>query len=229
VTEEHYPRLISLAVHELRTPIGVVAGYLRMLQRDSDGLTERQRKMIDEASKSCARVVALIAELSEVGKLDEGTIAMAQRPLDVFPLVAEVAASVHKAIDRAVKLDVQGLDAGAPMKGDDDRLRAAFAAVFQAILREKPEPATVAVDRRVVADAGRTSAVVVIADADGVQRAYEAPRAVFDERRGGVGMSLAIARRVIEAHGGTLWSPGGADARSERGAAVIALPMGVDS
>src|SRR5437899_3493487 len=68
-----YARLLSLAVHELRTPASVVGGYLRMLQRDTDSaLTDRQRKMVDEAEKSCARMVALIAEMSEVSKSDAG-------------------------------------------------------------------------------------------------------------------------------------------------------------
>ena len=67
-----YPELLSLAVHEFRTPASVVGGYLRMLQRDSESFTDRQRKMIDEAEKSCARLVALIAELSDVSKLDAG-------------------------------------------------------------------------------------------------------------------------------------------------------------
>jgi signal transduction histidine kinase len=44
----------------------------------------------------------------------------------------------------------------------------------------------------------------------------------FDEWRGGLGMALPIARRVIEAHGGALWS--GAGARS-RAAAALALPL----
>ena len=57
--QESYARLLSLAVHEFRTPASVVGGYLRMLQRDGDQpLSDRQRKMIDEAEKSCARLVA---------------------------------------------------------------------------------------------------------------------------------------------------------------------------
>src|SRR3954470_6261837 len=71
-SEESYPKLISLAVHELRSPASVVVGYLRMLQRDDEPLSDRQRKMVDEAEKSCARLVALIAALSEVGKIDDG-------------------------------------------------------------------------------------------------------------------------------------------------------------
>jgi len=35
-SEESYPKLISLAVHELRSPASVVSGYLRMLQRDTE-------------------------------------------------------------------------------------------------------------------------------------------------------------------------------------------------
>ena len=43
------PRVMSLAVHELRTPVTVVGGYLRMLLREQAGpLTERQRKMLEE-------------------------------------------------------------------------------------------------------------------------------------------------------------------------------------
>jgi signal transduction histidine kinase len=234
---EDYPRLISLAVHELRTPVGVVGGYLRMLQRDSDPLSERQRKMVDEAAKSCARLVSLIAELSEVGKLDERSIPMAARPVDLFTLVAEVADSVHTTAERAVRLEVQGASDGAQITGDSDRLRAAFGAVFQAILREKPEPCTMAVDRRIVQGADGTSAIVVLADSDNVHAAYDSPRTAFDDKRGGVGLSLAIARRVIEAHGGSLWSPGtagrgrqqagvAADERAARGAALIQIPIG---
>ena len=77
---ESYTQLLSLAVHEFRTPASVVGGYLRMLQRDADApLSERQRRMIDEAERSCQRLVALIAELSEIQKLDADLIELAQQ------------------------------------------------------------------------------------------------------------------------------------------------------
>src|SRR5712672_1716938 len=107
-SEESYPKLISLAVHELRSPASVISGYLRMLQRDTESpLSDRQRKMVDEAEKSCGRLVALIAALSEVGKIDDGLIAMAPRKTDLFPLLAEVANSVHEAREREVLLEVR--------------------------------------------------------------------------------------------------------------------------
>ena len=61
MTAEHalFPRAMSLAVHELRTPVTVVAGYLRMLIREQGGpLNEKQKKMLEEAERSCARISA---------------------------------------------------------------------------------------------------------------------------------------------------------------------------
>lgn len=225
---EGYPQLLSLAVHELRTPASVVAGYLRLLQRDGgEPLTDQQRKMLSEAEKSCARFTALIAEMSDISKLDSGLIALARLPLDVFRLVGDVAEHVHEASDREVRLDVRGAAGEAPATGDDARLRAAFDTIFRAILREKPGPCTVVIDRRRVTIGGQPYATIVVADAADVQAVYDARPAVFDEKRGGLGLALPLARRIIEGHGGQLGSPApreGDDARA-RGSAIISLPI----
>jgi len=219
-----YPQLLSLAVHEFRTPASVVGGYLRMLQRDTEQpLSDRQRKMVDEAEKSCARLVALIAELSEIGKLDAGMIALARQPLDVFELVAEVAERVHEAKDRDVHLALDGDAAGAPMAGDAGRLGSTFDAIFRAILREKAGPSTVVVHRRRAPIDGQTCAIVVVAERESVQAAYDAPSGAFDDKRGGLGLALPLARRVVEGHGGRIWSPAAPDLA--RGSIVVALPL----
>lgn len=222
------PQLLSLAVHEFRTPVSVVGGYLRMLQRDDDQpLSERQRHMVDEAEKSCARLIAIVGELSDIGKLDGGLITLARQPLDVFSLVGDVAELVHEASDRQVHLEVRGPKEGAPIAGDAPRLRAAFDAIFRAILREKSGPTTVVAERRLDDRNGQASAVVIIADTASVQLAYEREPAPFDEKRGGMGLALPLARRVVEGHGGRLWSPKavGGDEAFARSSAVVALPI----
>src|SRR5580765_2750235 len=221
-------RLLSLAVHELRTPASVVGGYLRMLQRDTESpLSDRQRKMIDEAEKSCGRLVALIAELSELSKLDSGQITLGRQSLDVFTLVAEVAELVQEAKDREVLLEVRGQKDGAAMTGDIARLRTTFDAIFRAILREKAGPATVIAERRVETREGRSAAVFVVAEEASVQAAYERERGPFDEKRGGMGLALPLARRVIEGHGGQIWSPaaGPDNEPVARGSVIVALPI----
>jgi signal transduction histidine kinase len=231
-----YPALISLAVHELRTPASVVGGYLRMLEKDDDPpMSERQRRMVEEAEKSCARLVALVAELSDIGKLDSGVVKLAQQPIDLFPLIEKVAELVHEAEDRDVHLKLNGPTGGASLTGDDTRLRAAFDALFRAILREKPGPATVVAERRIETRGGERRALVVVTDEGSVQEAYDREPGPFDDRRGGLGLALPLARRVIEGHGGRLWSPVPADGHADadagstdpltRGSVIISFPI----
>jgi signal transduction histidine kinase len=196
-----------------------------MLQRDTDALTERQRTMVDEAEKSCQRLVAIVSELSDISKLDAGLISMARQPLDVFALVGDVAAHVQEARDREVLLEVRGQTDGARLSGDTARLRTAFDAIFRAILREKIGPATVIAERHIVRDGGRTSAVIVVADESSVQTAYDGTHAAFDEKRGGLGLALPLARRVIEGHGGHLSSASLGDDALSKGSAIISLPV----
>jgi signal transduction histidine kinase len=227
-TAEHYSKLLSLAVHEFRTPASVVNGYLGMLRRDRDPpLNDRQRKMIEEAEKSFARIISVVDEMSDIGKLDGGLITLAKQPLDLFALVKEVAELVHEAKDREVHLKLRGDDHGAPISGDGPRLRMAFDAVFRAILREKPGRSTVVADRRLVHRDGGAFAVVIVSEEATVQEAYDRQPVPFFEKRGGLGLALPLAARVIEGHGGRLSSPGPfvEDDPLMKGSAIISLPI----
>jgi two-component system cell cycle sensor histidine kinase PleC len=218
-----WPRLLSLAVHEFRTPASIVGGYLRMLDRDTDvPLADRHRKLVEEAARSCQRLVALIAELSDVSKLETGGIALAHERFDLFALAPEVAAGVQEGSDRGVRIEVRGEASAAPVAGDRGRLGAAIGAILRAIAREQPSSCTVAVDRRLAMRGGEmSSAVLVVARAENVQAAYDSAEGPFDEYRGGLGLLLPLARRVIEMHGGRLWAP----ADAAKGAAIVSLPL----
>jgi signal transduction histidine kinase len=181
-------------------------------------------------------LVAIVGELSDVAKLDAGLIKLAQQPTDAFALVAEVAGLVHEARDRDVRFEARGRADGAMLSGDASRLRSAFDAIFRAILREKPGQCIVVAERRIENVDGRIAAIVIVADEPSVQAAYDREPGPFDEKRGGMGLALPLARRVIEGHGGRIWAPaaiGGprepGSTRSDdplaRGSAVISLPI----
>lgn len=215
------PRIVSLAVHELRTPVTVVAGYLRMLLREQGGpLTDKQRKMLDEADKSCARLGTMVAEMSELGKLEANELNMSKLEFDLAAAVVEAAGSVEDS-ERGVSCAARGGDQPLMVVGDETRVVMAIKALLHSAIRERAQPGVViaectAIDRW---------AVVVIGDEallPALKRDAAAPPRGFDEWQGGMGLALPVARRVLEAHGGELWS---AEAGTSRTASGLRLPL----
>jgi signal transduction histidine kinase len=219
-----YAGLLSLAVHEFRTPASVVGGYLRMLQSGVGGaLSDPQRKMIGEAEKSCARIVELIGELSDIGKLEGGTITLKEEPIDLFQLISEVASDVHEAEDREVHLEVRGTAAGAWITGDRRRLAGALSVFLRAILREQPSATTVVAEKRLEQTPEGFRAMIVVARHDFVRQTYDSDPAPFDELRGGLGLGLPLARRIVEHYMGQVWTP--ASGSRDRQGLIVAIPV----
>src|SRR5688572_25766058 len=187
-----------------------------MLLREQAGpLTDQQRKMLEEADKSCARIGSLVAEMSELGKLEDGQITVPRVPFDLGTLIVELASSMHEGEDRGVRLETRA--AGPVMvAGDRTRLAAAIGALMHAALRERGEPGVVVVECSTITDTKQTWALVTIGEEAMTHPLKEAAHATqaFDEWRGGMGLALPVGRRVIEAHGGSLWSLPGDQARA---------------
>ena len=206
---EPLPRLLSLAVHELRTPVTVVAGYLRMLLREQGGpLTDKQRKMLEEAERSCSRLDALVTEMSDLGKLEGGTAPLAQHEVNIAALLTELASGMHEGEDRGVRLELRGTDRQLVVTGDRTRLAASLNALMHAALRERGEPGVIVAQCSTVTVDGRAYAQIAFAE-ESLLPALTDERADslgFDEFRGGTGLRLPLARRVIQGHGGALWS-----------------------
>jgi signal transduction histidine kinase len=226
MTVEHnvLPRAISLAVHELRTPVTVVAGYLRMLLREQAGpLTEKQKKMLEEADRSCGRLGSLVAEMSEFGKLEGRELALSKQDFDLAAVIEQLASGMHEGSDRGVRLEVR-CSGPVMVTGDRTRITAAVTALTHSALRERGEPGAVVVECSSVA--GNPSwAVVAIGDEAAVPalaRLASGTTPPFDEWRGGLGLALPVARRVIEAHGGALWS---SESGESRASSALRLPL----
>ena len=219
-----WPRLLSLSVHEFRTPITVVAGYIRMLLKDRAGpLNDQQRRLLEEAEKSCARLSGLVAEMSDLSALEAGTGAINRGSVDLGSLLADTIAALPTSPDRDVQIDLATNGAGGAIKGDAARLRAAFSSLLFALRRELVTSDRLFVREGTRTHDGRAVAWIALADADHIEalaRADTASLTTLDEWRGGCGLSLAIARRVIDAHDGHIWSAG----ENNRAAAVVMLP-----
>jgi signal transduction histidine kinase len=223
--DPHWPKLVSLAVHEFRTPLTVVAGYIRMLLKDRAGpLSDQQRRLLDEAEKSCGRLSTLLAEMSDLGALEKGAATFNRSRIDLRGVIRGAAAGLADVPDREVAVEVSTGDGPAMLLGDPVRLEAAFASLLHGLRRELVDSPRLLIRESIRRTGAGGQSWIAIGDGDHVA-ALEAATAdaltTFDEWRGGCGLSLAIARRVINAHGGSLWAP----ATEAKAAAVVALPL----
>lgn len=227
VSRNERAKLLSLAVHEFRSPITVVSGYLRMLlTHHGASLGDEQRKLLQEAEKSCQRLAALVSEMAELASIESADRQAKLEPVDVFGLLSDVVASdMHHAADLGMALELSGARDSAAVLADRARIREAFAALLKSVLREQVEPVTIPVRCSIQPDAfgSRPAAVIVIGGEAGDDATVDPERwGEFEEWRGGLGFGLPFARAVIEQAGGRLWSPirsGG------RGAVRVTLPL----
>jgi len=221
-----WPKLLSLTVHEFRSPLTVVSGYIRMLLKERAGpVPEQQRRLLEEAEKSCARLSALLGDVSELSQLESGTAPFNRSTVDLRALIAEVIAALPGLRDRSVAVD---LEAGSVegVHGDAVRLKAAFTSILVALRRElvTGDRLCVRVEPRVEEE--RAFLRITIGEApriDALKTVDTSDLSTFDEWRGGNGLSLANARRIIEAHGGRIWGPP-RDGQDANAVAVLTLP-----
>jgi signal transduction histidine kinase len=224
--DPRWPKVLSLSVHEFRTPMTVVAGYIRMLLKDRAGpLTDPQRKLLEEAEKSCARLTALLTEVSELSNLEGGTAPFNRQAADLNKSLREAVEQLPPLPDREVAVELQLATDSAPVEADPVRLTQALSSVLKSLRRELVGQDPLLVRQRRIPSGYE----IQIGDAETLA-ALDAERGtpeVFDEWRGGSGLILPVARRVIEAHGGRIWgAPGGrkAGARIQLPASSFPLP-----
>ena len=226
--------LLTVVSHELRTPVTVIAGFNRLLLSERVGpLNETQRRFLGESDKSCHRLNAFIANLLEAAR-DPHTVA----PLEVCE--APIAPAVESAVrqfqphmrERELRIAV-ALDPAAPrVRYDPLRIAQLLTNLLDNAIKFSPAGGEIEVSARGIDAEGGRQLEVAVADAGpGVaaaerERIFE-PYVQTEAARGaaGLGLGLAICRRVAEAHGGALW----VEDRSGGGARfVLRLPAAVE-
>jgi len=221
-TDLRVSKVLALTAHELRTPLGVAAGYVRMLLTDrANPPSDAHRDLLEKVANSCGKLSELLKELGELSHLESGKAAYNRGDLVLKPLLRDAVAALPDLTDRSLAIEVSVEDS-VRVHGDAVRLRFAFVSLLQAIRREivLSDRLLVRVESAPVHDHSIRITLAEPSRIDEIAQLDSAALVTFDEWRGGNGMTLPIARCIVEAHGGRILSP----AESGKASAVVFLP-----
>ena len=81
---------VATASHELRSPLTSIKGFVELLERSPENMSERQREFVDIILKSTDRLVDLVNDLLDVARIEADHVEINRRPIDVGEVVHEV-------------------------------------------------------------------------------------------------------------------------------------------
>ena len=196
-------RLLSLVAHEIRTPAGAIAGCLRTLQQGrTAALTTAQRTLVDAAERSCTRLFELLDRLDELAKL-EGGLALTRRRTTLAEFLSALCQPTGASIEPGFV--IQGEVPHVTLAVDVTRLREAICMLTAATRPSSTGETPIAV--RAWQGIGHDELDIMIALGTTAAIAEVGPHArttrlPFDAWRGGHGVDLVLAARVVGLHEG---------------------------
>jgi len=222
--------LLASAAHELKTPLAVMKGYYELLLSGSLGkLSERQVDILRESKESCDRLVRLVSMFLNYSALESGKLVLQLHENDLRDCINDVAVRWKDAFQRAdVRLDVH-LPSDLPVfRFDYQKVQQCIVNLLDNALKHTPSNGTIVLtvqqhfwERRVAESAPpedrrregehRPNSILVTVTDTGSGIAAEFHQEIFDEfvrvdpASSGMGLGLAITKRLIQAHRGKIW------------------------
>jgi two-component system, OmpR family, sensor kinase len=199
-------RFLADVSHELRTPLTAIAGEADVTLRLAPATPDGYRDALSAILANAAFLKRRIDDLMALARAADGRLAPRPERLSLAAVAEEAVAEI-RGFARVNGITIAAALEPCRVMGDRLRLRQCLAILLDNAIKFSPpaETVTIALARR-----GREAIVRVSDRGKGVEAA-ELPL-IFERfyqtaegrRRGGTGLGLAIARRVVEAHGGTI-------------------------
>ena len=205
---------ISVAAHELRTPLAPLRGYLEVLLDEEIGhLNDEQREYLAVVQESARRLVALASNLLDVTRIEAGRVELVLRPTDLLALVETVLAEYGPQLEaRSQHLTLCASPGLPPALCDEMRALQIIGNLLSNASKYTPQGGTICVSLALAEEEGFLQ--VSLADSGVGVPAEDQPnlfthffraRSAILTRAGGAGLGLCIARSLVEQHSGRIW------------------------
>ena len=200
---------ISMASHQLRTPLTSVKGYISMvIEGDVGEITKPQKKLLNEAFMSSERMVHLINDFLNVSRIQTGKFIIDKSSVNLSKLVSEEVDSLRpNATARGLKFTYKPLKNFPTMELDEGKMRQVVMNFADNAIYYSSEDSTIAVslsiDKNEVLFTVKDTGIGVPLDEREqlFSKFYRASNARV-RRPDGTGVGIYLAKKVIDAHGG---------------------------
>jgi signal transduction histidine kinase len=205
---------IASVSHELRSPLSAIESQVRRMLAESASLSQADKQSLERIRRNAARLEHFVASLLEMAKIERGKLEFSPRACELGPIVEDAAFFFSaKAREAGVALETD-IDPGLPsFELDPDLIAQVVTNLVSNALKFTPAGGRVRVTlrRSARADGPGCWAECAVEDS-GVGVPAEALGRIFSpfERvknalhAGGAGLGLAIAKSIVEMHGGSI-------------------------
>lgn len=207
-------QFLSVATHELRTPLSVILGYNSMLgEALEDRLSEDERETLRESVAACKRLIRLVNSMLDITQIESGKMRMNFATADLRQVVHGVCALFqHEAKSAGLTLHTVVPHRLPRMQLDPERIEQVLVNLLGNAIKFTQSPGDINVAVKLASD---KNVVQVSVSDTGIGIPAEEQAKIFDEfaqvrrqtnqrHREGSGLGLAIAKRIVEAHEGNL-------------------------
>jgi signal transduction histidine kinase len=200
---------IAIASHELRTPLGIILGHATFL-RELAG--EEYAEQLDMIIRNATKLKTIVENLSDVDNIQSGASRVRTQAVSLTKIIEEVVATFQEeARSRGISLKFEGAPSPFHLEADGVKLSIALSNLVKNALQFTESGGHVIVS---VQEESGYDKVTVADDGIGIP-ARDLPR-VFERffqvethltrRYGGMGLGLAVAKAMVELHGGRIWA-----------------------
>ena len=211
-------KFVATVLHELQTSLSSIKGYAELLVAGGVGnVNPQQHRFLDIVRSNAERTASLVNNLVTVSEMEQGAIQITPRPVDMRSVIEEAVQAIRaEAVECQLELKVDLPSDLSPAKGDPQRLRLIMDNLLENALRHRPAGGCITTwaaeahlgnegaspQRYLVVNVRDTGPSIPAEEEEEEFRRLDNPLLA---EAGNTGMGLAIAKNLVEAHGGRIW------------------------